>query len=381
MVIRDVIHGDIIIENQLVRNLIETPEFQRLRNVKQLGLTYLAFPTTEHSRYSHSLGVYHLAGKMIKIIEHKTKIQFDELDKLSLEIGCLLHDIGHGALSHTSEEFFGFDHEQYTLDIINDSNTKINKILKEVPNLIEKINLVIKKDFPNPILNSILSGTIDIDRMDYLLRDSYFAGVSYGEVDIDRIFNIIDVKNNQIVFHEKGIKALEDFIMSRYNMFSQVYLNKKALAYEKLVGEVLKELKDLVENNNQNLPASVNKIIPFFRENYVNVEEYLKLDDAVLITIINDLNDMPLTEETKTIKLLTKAFVEKKIIFKNNENVIYKNHTRKYQKSVYNEPVYIYTVNHEIKKLEDLSPLSHFIINNITISLPEIEFYIEDETN
>ncbi len=381
MRIRDVIHGDIDINEDIFIDLIETKEFQRLRNIKQIGLSYVSFPTAEHSRFSHSIGVYHLATRMIEVLENKTNIDLDDSDCLSLRIACLLHDVGHGAFSHTSEEFFGFNHEQYSIDIIKSSDTQINQVLNKYnPNLIDTVVSFIKKDHPHNILNEILSGTVDVDRMDYLLRDSYFAGVKYGEVDIDRLFNVIDIKENQLVFHEKGLKAVEDFIMSRYNMFSQVYLNKKALAYEVLVREILAELKKLSTTNLAQLPNGVNKLLPFFN-NQVSVKDYLLVDDMVFINLINDLANLDTYNyELDYVVMLAKAFVNKKITFKKEKaNLKYSFNTSEYKKKIYNESVKIYTEDKQIKNLEDCSELTMFLKEKVAITMNSKEFYIKND--
>lgn len=381
MRIRDVIHGDIDINEDIFIDLIETKEFQRLRNIKQIGLSYVSFPTAEHSRFSHSIGVYHLATRMIEVLENKTNIDLDDSDCLSLRIACLLHDVGHGAFSHTSEEFFGFNHEQYSIDIIKSSDTQINQVLNKYNhNLIDTVVSFIKKDHPHNILNEILSGTVDVDRMDYLLRDSYFAGVKYGEVDIDRLFNVIDIKENQLVFHEKGLKAVEDFIMSRYNMFSQVYLNKKALAYEVLVREILSELKKLSTTNLAQLPNGVNKLLPFFN-NQVSVKDYLLVDDMVFINLINDLANLDTYNyELDYVVMLAKAFVNKKITFKKEKaNLKYSFNTSEYKKKIYNESVKIYTEDKQIKNLEDCSELTMFLKEKVAITMNSKEFYIKND--
>lgn len=375
MNIRDAIHGDISIEEEVIKQLIETKEFQRLRNIKQLGLTYLAFPTTEHSRFMHSVGVYYLVTQLLDVLEAKTGQAFEVKERLALQIACLLHDLGHGPFSHTSEEFFGFNHEDYTIKIIEDKDTEVNKVLTNYgESIIEEVVSFIKKTHHNPVLNSILSGTIDVDRMDYLMRDSYFAGVSYGEIDIQRIFNVIDIKDNSIVFHEKGVKALEDIIISRYNMFSQVYLNKKALAYEVLVAEILGELRTLVDSQFK-LPYSIEKVLPFFN-GYISVKDYLLADDLVFLTLINDLANLEDNEQTNYVRFLSQAFVNKKIVFTKPDNPIYTNKTGNYVKKVYNESVLIYTTSHDIIKLEDASKLIEFLSGALTIQSPPMEFYI-----
>lgn len=375
MNIRDAIHGDISIEEEVIKQLIETKEFQRLRNIKQLGLTYLAFPTTEHSRFMHSVGVYYLVTQLLDVLEAKTGQAFEVKERLALQIACLLHDLGHGPFSHTSEEFFGFNHEDYTIKIIEDKDTEVNKVLTNYgESIIEEVVSFIKKTHQNPVLNTILSGTIDVDRMDYLMRDSFFAGVSYGEIDIQRIFNVIDIKDNSIVFHEKGVKALEDIIISRYNMFSQVYLNKKALAYEVLVAEILGELRTLVDSQFK-LPYSIEKVLPFFAGN-ISVKDYLLADDLVFLTLINDLANLEDNEQTNYVRFLSQAFVNKKIVFTKPDNPIYTNKTGNYVKKVYNESVLIYTTSHDIIKLEDASKLTEFLSGALTIQSPPMEFYI-----
>lgn len=375
MNIRDAIHGDISIEEEVIKQLIETKEFQRLRNIKQLGLTYLAFPTTEHSRFMHSVGVYYLVTQLLDVLEAKTGQAFEVKERLALQIACLLHDLGHGPFSHTSEEFFGFNHEDYTIKIIEDKDTEVNKVLTNYgESIIDEVVSFIKKTHHNPVLNSILSGTIDVDRMDYLMRDSYFSGVSYGEIDIQRIFSVIDIKDNSIVFHEKGVKALEDIIISRYNMFSQVYLNKKALAYEVLVAEILGELRTLVDSQFK-LPYSIEKVLPFFNGN-ISVKDYLLADDLVFLTLINDLANLEDNEQTNYVRFLSQAFVNKKIVFTKPDNPIYTNKTGNYVKKVYNESVLIYTTSHDIIKLEDASKLTEFLSGALTIQSPPMEFYI-----
>ena len=369
MTIRDVIHGDIKVENELIIQLIETKEFQRLRNIKQLGLTYIIYPTTEHSRYMHSLGVYHLAKKMVNVLYQKHK--FNEEDIFALVIASLLHDLGHGPFSHTSEEFFKFDHEQKTVEIILNEKTQINQVLKKYKDqkFIDKIVSFIKKEHNDPILNKVLSNTIDVDRMDYLLRDSYFAGVSYGEVDIDRIFNVIDIENNQLVFLEKGTKTIEDFIMSRYNMFLQVYLNKKALCYEILVSNIFKRIKELVENNYE-FKTDLKKLLPLLENNY-SILEYLDTNDNVFLNIIEDL----CYEDDEKIKYLASIFVNKQIKYNCPEEYCYKLTTKRYEKKIYNESIMIKRKN-DIIKLEELSPLTNFIKNDIKIEQDAIEFYV-----
>lgn len=210
MVIRDVLYGDINIEDEIIEKLIRTKEMQRLRGIKQLGLTYLVFPGAEHSRYTHSIGVYYLATQIVEVLEHKSGMKFDETEKKGLYVACLLHDLGHGPYSHASEYFFAYDHERMTIDIISSVDTQIHAILKD-QKYYEDVILFIKKEHKNKLLNSIISSSIDADRMDYLVRDSYYCGVSYGRIDTQRLLKMIDVEDDQIVFLEKVFTQLKTF--------------------------------------------------------------------------------------------------------------------------------------------------------------------------
>ena len=177
--------------------------------------------------------------------------EFSEDEKLALKLASILHVIGHGPLSHTSEDFFNFSHEDYSVGIIV-GNTEVNSVLKKhCPELIDQVVQFVNKDHPNKVLNSVLSGTIDIDRMDYLYRDSQHAGVTYGQFDFNRMLKLIDVVDGELVYWQKGVHTIEDFIMGRYHMFSQIYLNKKVIYYEVLAKEILLRVKELLEEGKE----------------------------------------------------------------------------------------------------------------------------------
>ncbi len=375
MIIRDAVHKDIIIKDELILSLIQTNEFQRLRRIKQLGLTYTVFPSAEHTRFSHSIGVYYLAKKMINVIEESRQIRYEKIEVEALLVAALLHDIGHGPFSHTAEECFDYSHEDYSIRIIKDGRVEINKILRNYhPEMLEQVVLYIEKKHPNHILNQILSATIDVDRMDYLIRDSHHAGVVYGNFDVNRLLKIIDVKNDELVFLAKGIQTLEDFILSRYHMFGQVYLNSRTIGNEQLMQAILKRIKYLATTKYK-FKVNIKKLLPFFEAD-IAVEDYLKMDDYVLTTIITE---MAILENDQELRDLTTAFCKQKplILEPEKEKEYYQFVSKDYHKKIYNESVKILEENGEISNLEDVSQLINFCKQSLKISCLSKTYYLE----
>ncbi len=377
MIIRDAIYKDIIIDNKLILSLIQTSEFQRLRRIKQLGLTYTVFPSAEHTRFSHSIGVYNLASKMVDLIEESRQIRYERIEVDALLVASLLHDIGHGPFSHTAEECFNYSHEEYSIRIIQDGRTEINRILRDYhPKMLEQVCMYIGKNHPNNILNQILSATIDVDRMDYLIRDSHHAGVVYGNFDVTRLLKIVDVKDEELVFLEKGVQTLEDFILSRYHMFGQVYLNSKTIGYEQLVQGILNRIREL-EQANYRFKVSIKKLLPFFGKD-IRVSDYLKMDDYVLTTIIIE---MAQNESDKILRDLTTAFATQKLLVTEKEahKTYYEFESKAYHKKIYNESVKILHENGKISNLEDVSQLIKFCKNTLEITCPSKKYYLEKD--
>ncbi len=367
MVIRDVLYGDINIEDEIIEALIRTKEMQRLRGIKQLGLTYMIFPGAEHSRYTHSIGVYHIATQIVEVLEHKSGMRFDETEKKGLFVACLLHDLGHGPYSHASEYYFAYDHEEMTVEIITDESTQINSVLRD-QKYYEDVVKFIKKEHPNKLLNSLLSSSIDADRMDYLVRDSYYCGVSYGKFDLGRLLKIIDVDDERIVFLQKGIHTVEDFLLSRYHMFSQVYLNDKSSGYELLVSQILMRISDLKENGFQ-FKTDLSSLLNFYDSEQIDVEDFVELDDMRLYHIISELRN---NEQDEILFRLCSALLDQeKLVIDHPEECMYTWKANKYTKKVYNgkEPVLIKMKNGEVKKLEDVSQLIEQFKTNIKISV------------
>jgi len=306
-VFRDPIHGYIRIFHYIFWQLINAREMQRLRRIHQLGGTHLVYQTAEHSRFSHSLGVYETVRRMLQ--EEKIGRYINDYDKMSVLCASLLHDIGHGPFSHAFENVFNHSHEEYTVKIIVSKETEVYQILEsyhqDLPNDVASI---ITKKHQNPILIQMISSQLDGDRMDYLLRDSYFTGTTYGQFDIERIFRTMQVYNQQIVIKESGVQAIENYILARYHMYWQVYYHPTTRSYEQLLVVIFKRIIDLA-NQNSPIINSLTYLLPFIKDKEVSIKDYLKLDESGLnyyFSILQECSD-------PILKDLTRRFMNRKL--------------------------------------------------------------------
>lgn len=277
-VFRDAIHNYIHVENKLLLDLIDTKEMQRLRRIKQLGGTYQVYQSAEHSRFSHSLGVYYIVKMMLK--DNCIGKEISDYDKLTVMCAGLLHDVGHGPFSHSFEEALGFQHEHYSVEIIN-GKSEVHKVLETFnPGFSKEVSSIIKKTHPNKVLVQMISSQLDADRMDYLLRDSYFTGTTYGQYDLSRILRVMQVHNGRIVYKEAGVQAIEDYILARYHMYWQVYYHPTARSYEQLLISIFKRVKDLYHSGYD--LGDIRYLEPFLKGT-VSEEEYTRLDEGVVL--------------------------------------------------------------------------------------------------
>ena len=243
-VFKDPVHRYIHVRDQVIWDLIGASEFQRLRRIKQLGTTYLVFHGAEHSRFNHSLGVYEVVRRIIDDI-FKGRPEWDESERLVVLCAALLHDLGHGPFSHAFEHVFDLDHEKFTQAILL-GDTEVNEILKRVsPEFPQHVSDVIAKTYTNKQAVSLISSQIDADRMDYLQRDAYFTGVSYGHFDMERILRVMRPREDQVVIKQSGMHAVEDYIMSRYQMYWQVYFHPVSRSAEVVLTKALHRAKEL----------------------------------------------------------------------------------------------------------------------------------------
>ncbi|EHI69986.1 HD domain-containing protein [Streptococcus ictaluri] len=309
-VFRDPVHGYIHVSHQLIYDLINTKEFQRLRRIKQVPTTAFTFHGAEHSRFSHCLGVYEIARRVTDIFNEKYPETWNSDDSLLTMTAALLHDIGHGAYSHTFETLFHTDHEAFTQDIITNPETEINAILvRHAPDFPDKVASVINHTYPNKQVVQLISSQIDCDRMDYLLRDSYFSAANYGQFDLMRILRVIRPVENGIVFEQSGMHAVEDYIVSRFQMYMQVYFHPASRAVELILQNLLKRAKKLYTKQADFFHKSSPGLIPFFEENY-QLKDYLSLDDGVLNTYFQNW----MTSQDAILADLASRFINRKIL-------------------------------------------------------------------
>ncbi|WP_042143953.1 HD domain-containing protein [Paucisalibacillus sp. EB02] len=277
-VFKDPVHRYVHVRDRVIWDLIATPEFQRLRRIKQLGTTNITFHGAEHSRFNHSLGVYEIVRRIIDNFQGRAHWNNDQ--RLLCMCAALLHDLGHGPFSHSFEKVFKLDHEYYTQAIIL-GDTVVHQILERVtPGFAQEVADVIAKTHSNKLVVSLISSQIDADRMDYLQRDAYFTGVSYGHFDMERILRVMRPIEDQVVIKSSGMHAVEDYIMSRYQMYWQVYFHPVTRSAEVILTKILHRAKHLYEMD-YNFKLQPTHFLSFFLGK-VSLDEYLKLDESIV---------------------------------------------------------------------------------------------------
>ncbi len=242
-IFNDPVQGFITVPKGIILRLIDHPYVQRLRRIRQLGLGYLVFPGAEHSRFSHALGALELGQRVLQNLREKdTTISEKEFE--GTLIALLLHDVGHGPLSHTLEHTLikNFTHEMMSLAIMKELN-------KQFDGALDTAIQIFTNQYPKKFLYQLVSSQLDLDRLDYLRRDSFFTGVSEGTVGINRILKTMRVFNNNIVIEKKGIYALENYIIARRLMYMQVYLHKTVLSADTLLRSIFHRVSDLLEQD------------------------------------------------------------------------------------------------------------------------------------
>jgi len=248
-IINDPIYGFINLYDELIYELIEHPYFQRLRRIKQLGMTHLVYPGATHTRFQHSLGSVHLMQSAISTIRSKGHEITDE-EAQAVKVAILLHDLGHGPFSHSLESHWvpSHSHENFSWLLINQLNDQWNGQL-------ELALQIYHNQYPKKFLHQLVSSQLDMDRLDYLRRDSFYTGVSEGVIGSDRIIKMLGVHQDQLVVEAKGIHSIEKFLIARWIMYWQVYFHKTVLSAEQLIINIFLRARELVHQG-INLPAS-----------------------------------------------------------------------------------------------------------------------------
>lgn len=283
---RDSVHNIIRLktdspEGRLLVHLVDTEEFQRLRRIKQLGLALFTYQGAEHSRFTHSLGVLHLATRILDNLGGRYKISAEEA--VAVRAAALLHDIGHGAFSHVIETILGFHHEDFTIKAVLSDETEVGKVLRSFSNqLPQDVADIIAGEFRPTALAQLVSSQLDVDRMDYLLRDSLMTGAKYGIYDLEWMIKSleIDEKNDRLYVAARGIYAVEDYLQARYYMFRQVYFHRTLRAAEAILRSLLKRALYLFQNGREVWFARGTAFEKVLRGARLSLKEHLELDDA-----------------------------------------------------------------------------------------------------
>lgn len=281
-VFKDPVHNYVHVQDEIIWSLINTSEFQRLRRIRQLGTSYLTFHGAEHSRFSHSLGVYEITRRIISQFERANYADWPREEGMVALCAALLHDLGHGPFSHSVEQAFQMHHEDWTCRILL-GDTEVRSVLRRMgDDFPDKVAAVIRKDYEQPIVVNLVSSPLDADRMDYLLRDAYFTGVNYGTIDMDRILRMLRPYKGRIVVKDSGMHAVEDYLMSRYQMYWQIYFHPVTRSSEIILRQIFKRAKELYERGHRFkfLPEP----LPSLFDRTMTVQDYLQLDEALVQT-------------------------------------------------------------------------------------------------
>jgi len=261
--------------------LIDTPEFQRLRRIRQLGLAYFAYQAAEHSRFTHSLGAFHLAARMVA----KLRLTYDlaPAAQTAVRIAALVHDIGHGPFSHVIESILDFHHEEFTIEAVLSCDTEMGRLLRQFsPELPDNVASIIRGDFKPLALAQLVSSQLDVDRMDYLLRDSLMTGAKYGIYDLEWIIKSIEINeaDDHLYVSAPGLYAVEDYLQARYYMYRQVYFHRTLRSAEAILKVLLRRALYLFKNSGDVWFAPATPMEKILAGEKLGLKDHLELDDT-----------------------------------------------------------------------------------------------------
>lgn len=306
----DPIYGFISIHNELIFDIIDHRYFQRLRRIRQLGITDMVYPGAVHSRFHHALGAMHLMGRALQTLKEKG-FKVSEEEYSGALIAILLHDVGHGPFSHSLEYslFPDLSHESLSEVIIKKLNVEFDDQLA--------LGLeIFQGTYKRKFLNQLVSSQLDVDRLDYLMRDSFFTGVQEGKIGSDRIIKMLSLVDDELVIEEKGIYSIENFLSSRRLMYWQVYLHKTAVSADVMLIELIKRARKLIQSG-KDIPTT--PALSFFLQNEINLEAFSKND--ALIETFTKLDDSDIwgsikfwrEQEDFVLSKLSQALLERKL--------------------------------------------------------------------
>ena len=307
-IINDPVHGFINIPSGLILDIIAHPYFQRLRDIKQLGLTNLVYPGATHSRLSHALGAMHLMEEAIAVLRIKGA-EISDVEKESAMAAILLHDVGHGPFSHALENVIvGVSHEEISLALMEQMNGELGGKL-------DMAISIFNGNYSKPFLHQLVSGQLDVDRLDYLKRDSFFSGVAEGMIGLERIIKMLIVHENSLAVEMKGLYSVEKFLISRRLMYWQVYLHKTVVAAEQLLIAILRRARVLVGKGIE-LPGTPPLI--YFLKRTFTVESFKSRDNLGFFTQLDDTDIMSAIKqwqrvEDRVLSLLCRMLTERRL--------------------------------------------------------------------
>ncbi len=286
---RDPVHNIIKVrtdndEGELMMRLIDASEFQRLRRIKQLGLGLYTYQGAEHSRFTHSLGAFHLMTRVLDKLGETYEI--NPKDRVAARAAALLHDVGHGSFSHVMEKVLGFHHETWTVQVALSQETEVGRLLASYSSdLPSKVAAIIEGNFQPAALGQLVSSQLDVDRMDYLLRDSLMTGAKYGIYDLEWIINAlaIDEEHDRIYVMNRGLYAVEEYLQARYYMFRQVYFHRTLRSAEAVLRSILRRALDLLESGTAIWHAAGTAFEKVLRREQLTITEHLEIDDSDII--------------------------------------------------------------------------------------------------
>ncbi|MEN9950693.1 MAG: hypothetical protein RLY85_1445 [Bacteroidota bacterium] len=307
-IINDPVHGFISIQDPLIYRIISHPWFQRLRRINQMAMSYLVYPGAVHSRLHHAMGAYHLMHNALYELKQKG-VEITAEEERAAKIAIILHDVGHGPFSHALEYMLvkNLEHEAISLMIMEALN-------KEFDGELTMAIAIFKNSHPKKFLHQLVSGQLDVDRMDYLTRDSFFSGVVEGMIGCDRILKMLTVHEGELMVEEKGIYTIEEFLVSRRLMYWQVYQHKTVLSAEMTLVRILERAAWLHQRNrlHPDFSANLNRLLfmPITAFDSSRLEEFCRLDDTDVIQAIKQWRD----HDDWVLSTLCKALLDRKLL-------------------------------------------------------------------
>jgi HD superfamily phosphohydrolase len=322
-ILNDPIYGFISIPSEEIFKIVEHPYFQRLRRITQMGLSYLVYPGAHHTRFHHALGCLHLMQKSVQVLRSKS-VEISDQEEDALYKAILLHDIGHGPFSHALEYQIinKVTHEQLSCHFMNHLNNEFNGSLTLAIQ-------IFKGEYHRPFMLELISSQLDMDRLDYLKRDSFYTGVAEGNINSQRLITMLNVVDDQLVVEEKGLYSVENFLSGRRLMYWQVYLHKTGIGAEHLLQSVIKRIKELIDNGitvelPKHLDYFINNSDPDFDPKINDLEKFASLDDSDILTalklgkdhkdfVLSELCTMILNRQLLKIKFSNKQVAPEKV--------------------------------------------------------------------